>query len=608
MRSRSADGAVAQAIPPHAVHQVENAPALERLRDERVVHQRDIRSARRAPDRPDPKGFDVRCRTRQSRCAIAGRICSARAVNRQIHGGRGRRFFQIDLGGERALLPRLVHEAGRRIDERGCADGQEHVAGRAPGWLRRRPPRDSDSPNQTTAGRAMPPQWGHCGGRSQRHAIVAPRRRAGGTSPPADSSQIDPCSRTRLRVPAARCRSSTFCVSTVTLSPADVMGSDPIRPGGNDVVRGIGTAGGDQLAAPRVPLPDEPRIAGERLGRRQILGAILAPEAIRPAKRRHAARRRHARAGQNRESSRALMRAASVRRSCRPVIRRGGDLQVSGCLRRLLQLKRAMDGAHGAGGVALGHDERDVPLGRSLRDGDDVDAGRRRARRRRWPRCPACRASGRRPPRRSPPAARRRSPRCARASARTRARRAARVTTRGASAALMTKQMLFSDEACEIISTLACCAATTSNVLATIPGMPCMPVPLIATRMTPRIDVTALTPRADGLPSTLTRVPGMRRVEAVEDAHRDALAERRKNRLVVQDLGAVVRQLRRLAVGNLRAACAPRAPPTGSPSSRRRRRSRSTLRRRRARRRRSTPNSPTRRARASSSRRRRWRR
>ena len=39
----------------------------------------------------------------------------------------------------------------------------------------------------------------------------------------------------------------------------------------------------------------------------------------------------------------------------------------------------------------------------------------------------------------------------------------------------MTKQMLFSEEACEIISTFACCSATTSNALATMPGMPCMP-------------------------------------------------------------------------------------------------------------------------------------
>jgi hypothetical protein len=68
--------------------------------------------------------------------------------------------------------------------------------------------------------------------------------------------------------------------------------------------------------------------------------------------------------------------------------------------------------------------------------------------------------------------------------------------------------MLFSEDACEIISTFACWSATTSNVLAAMPGMPCMPVPLMAMRITPRIDVTALTPCADGLPSTLTRVPG----------------------------------------------------------------------------------------------------
>jgi hypothetical protein len=52
-------------------------------------------------------------------------------------------------------------------------------------------------------------------------------------------------------------------------------------------------------------------------------------------------------------------------------------------------------------------------------------------------------------------------------------------STPGASDALITKQMLFSDEACEIISTFDCCSATTSNALATMPGIPCIPVPLI---------------------------------------------------------------------------------------------------------------------------------
>ena len=72
----------------------------------------------------------------------------------------------------------------------------------------------------------------------------------------------------------------------------------------------------------------------------------------------------------------------------------------------------------------------------------------------------------------------------------------------------MTKHMLFSEEACEIISTFDCCSATTSNAFATIPGIPCIPVPLMVMRLTPRIDVTALTPGTDGSPSTLTRVPG----------------------------------------------------------------------------------------------------
>ena len=69
--------------------------------------------------------------------------------------------------------------------------------------------------------------------------------------------------------------------------------------------------------------------------------------------------------------------------------------------------------------------------------------------------------------------------------------------------------MLFSDEACEIIRTFDCCSATDVERLARrCPGMPCIPVPLMAIRLTPRIDVTAFTPGADGSPSTLTRVPG----------------------------------------------------------------------------------------------------
>ncbi len=45
---------------------------------------------------------------------------------------------------------------------------------------------------------------------------------------------------------------------------------------------------------------------------------------------------------------------------------------------------------------------------------------------------------------------------------------------------------------------------------------------------------------------------GVRRVETVQDPHRNALAERGQDRLVVQHLRAVVGELGRLAVGNLR--------------------------------------------------------
>ena len=82
------------------------------------------------------------------------------------------------------------------------------------------------------------------------------------------------------------------------------------------------------------------------------------------------------------------------------------------------------------------------------------------------------------------------------------------LTTRAASPEPTTKHKLFSEDACEIISTFARSFATAANALATMPGMPCIPLPLIETRLTLRMEVTALTPRDDGCPCTETRVPG----------------------------------------------------------------------------------------------------
>src|SRR5262245_36871310 len=82
------------------------------------------------------------------------------------------------------------------------------------------------------------------------------------------------------------------------------------RPGGEDVVRGIRPARGQHLAPPSVPLPDEYRIARERLWRRQLLGAMVLPQPVLAAERRYAARRRDAGAGQ-------YGHPASIAESCR---------------------------------------------------------------------------------------------------------------------------------------------------------------------------------------------------------------------------------------------------------------------------------------------------
>lgn len=52
------------------------------------------------------------------------------AAKREIDGSRNGSVFQVDLGGEGALLLGMLHKSGCWIDERGCADGQEDVAGR----------------------------------------------------------------------------------------------------------------------------------------------------------------------------------------------------------------------------------------------------------------------------------------------------------------------------------------------------------------------------------------------------------------------------------------------------------------------------------------------
>ncbi len=67
--------------------------------------------------------------------------------------------------------------------------------------------------------------------------------------------------------------------------------------------------------------------------------------------------------------------------------------------------------------------------------------------------------------------------------------------------------MLCSDEAWEIISTLAPCAATAAKVRAAMPGTPIIPRPATVTSASPRMTVSALT--VPPFPAwATTRVPG----------------------------------------------------------------------------------------------------
>src|SRR6185436_16698386 len=74
----------------------------------------------------------------------------------------------------------------------------------------------------------------------------------------------------------------------------------PPAPPREHLVRPIGAARRDEAAPPVVPFPHEHRIARECLRCRKLLGPEVPPEAAGSAEGRHAARRRDARAGQDR--------------------------------------------------------------------------------------------------------------------------------------------------------------------------------------------------------------------------------------------------------------------------------------------------------------------
>ena len=71
-----------------------------------------------------------------------------------------------------------------------------------------------------------------------------------------------------------------------------------------------------------------------------------------------------------------------------------------------------------------------------------------------------------------------------------------------------TKEMVCSEEAWEIITTLTPLASAASNTRRATPRTPAMPRPSTVTRVIPRIELTVLTPWARVGELSATRVPG----------------------------------------------------------------------------------------------------
>src|SRR4051812_18046913 len=87
-------------------------------------------------------------------------------------------------------------------------------------------------------------------------------------------------------------RSGRF-VQTVDVLRDDREARKPPAPGGEDLVRAIGAAAGDEAAAPVVPAPHQAWIPRERLRRRELLRPEIPPQAPGATEGRYAARRRN---------------------------------------------------------------------------------------------------------------------------------------------------------------------------------------------------------------------------------------------------------------------------------------------------------------------------
>ena len=167
---------------------------------------------------------------------------------------------------------RHLRQRGRGIDE-GRGPDHEHDLGlpRRLERLRATAASDSASPNHTTSGRSSAPhaqRGGTSGSGTRRSSASVPAGRA--AQAPEACRAARPCG----GCPPRACRPSTFCVASRNSGVR-------VLERGQRVVGGVGGQGGDELAPPGVPLPDQPRVAREGLRGGQVLRPVLPPEAAR---------------------------------------------------------------------------------------------------------------------------------------------------------------------------------------------------------------------------------------------------------------------------------------------------------------------------------------
>ena len=198
-----------------------------------------------------------------------------------------------------------VDEPGRRIDDRGGADGDEDVALARPSRpaddhvrIERFAEPDHARTNQSAAMRAARRQL------VKRHRVVAPSSSATSRSPASsslprsiragESHPMASLSR-RALAKADSCRPSTFCVINLKLREAPA-------PVGEHAMRGVRLARGDAQSGATRTIPTRASDRGRSFGGGERFGAEVLPQAVGAAKRRHAARGRNARTGQHRDA------------------------------------------------------------------------------------------------------------------------------------------------------------------------------------------------------------------------------------------------------------------------------------------------------------------